>query len=221
MIIADKLVFRYPDSDFELQLPKLEFATGSQWAIAGPSGCGKTTLLRLLAGIERPQSGRITVNDRALGELSEKAMRALRNREFGIVFQDFRLIEYLSIRDNILLPVLLSDAADISCVEEDLSRLMDIVGIGGFLNQPVAKLSRGEMQRVAVCRALIRQPSVIFADEPTANLDRTNGDIIWDLLLEHARQTNATLIAVTHDEAAIDRFATTLNLDSLVKEAVS
>jgi putative ABC transport system ATP-binding protein len=119
------------------------------------------------------------------------------------------------------LPVLLSDAPDISGVEEDLARLVEIVGIGGFLNQAVAKLSRGEMQRVAVCRALIRQPSVIFADEPTANLDRSNGDIIWDLLLAHAQQVNATLIAVTHDEASIDRFTTTLSLESLLSEAVS
>ena len=122
MITVDSLVFRYPDSDFELQWPKLEIATGSQCAITGPSGCGKTTLLRLLAGIERPQTGQITVNEHVLSELSDKAMRGLRNREFGFVFQDFRLIEYLSIRDNILLPVLLSDAPDISGVEEDLAK---------------------------------------------------------------------------------------------------
>lgn len=221
IITADNLTFRYPSSEFKLDFPKLEVAVGTQCAITGSSGCGKTTLLRLLSGIERTQTGEITIKGQRLSEMSNKANRNFRNREFGFIFQDFRLVEYLSLRDNILLGVTLGSNRDTATAIARLDELANRVGIAHLLDRRVTKLSRGEMQRVAVCRALIHNPSVIFADEPTANLDRKNSDIIWELINSEARANNATVLAVTHDTDFINRFEQVVELGSLIDTAAS
>lgn len=221
IITAENLVFRYPGSEFSLAFPKLEVAVGAHCVITGPSGCGKTTWLRLLSGIERTQTGEITIKGQRLSELSNTAMRDFRNRECGFIFQDFRLVEYLSLRDNILLGVTLGSMRDRAPAIARLDELANRVGIAHLLDRPVIKLSRGEMQRVAVCRALIHNPAVIFADEPTANLDRKNSDIIWDLINSEARSNDATVLAVTHDADSINRFEQVVELDSLMETAAS
>jgi|TARA_B110000495_G_C23011907_1_gene598609 putative ABC transport system ATP-binding protein len=221
IITAENLVFQYPGSEFKLDLPQLEIAVGAQYVITGPSGCGKTTLLRLLSGIESTQIGEITVKGQRLSELSNMAIRDFRNREFGFIFQDFRLVEYLSLRDNILLGVTLGNKIDPAPAIARLDELTNRVGIAHLLNRRVIKLSRGEMQRVAVCRALIHNPSVIFADEPTANLDPKNSNVIWELINSEARSNNATVLAVTHNIDSINRFEHVLELESLMETTVS
>ena len=221
IITAEELIFRYPGSEFKLDLPKLEVAVGAQCVITGSSGCGKTTLLRLLSGIENTQIGEITIKGQRLSELSNMAMRDFRNREFGFIFQDFRLVEYLSLRDNILLGVTLGNRIDPTSAIARLDELTNRVGIAHLLHRRVIKLSRGEMQRVAVCRALIHNPSVIFADEPTANLDPKNSAVIWELINSEARSNNATVLAVTHDTDSINRFEQVLDLESLMETTAS
>jgi putative ABC transport system ATP-binding protein len=221
IITAENLNFRYPGSHFQLEFPKLEVAVGAHCVITGPSGCGKTTWLRLLSGIESTQTGEITIKGRRLSELSNKAIRTFRNQNFGFIFQDFRLVEYLSLRDNILLGVTLGSNSDRAPAISRLDELANRVGIADLLPRRVIKLSRGEMQRVAVCRALIHNPAVIFADEPTANLDPKNRDIIWDLINSEARANDATVLAVSHDTDSIDRFDKVVELDSLMETAAS
>jgi putative ABC transport system ATP-binding protein len=221
IITAENLNFRYPGSHFQLEFPKLEVAVGAHCVITGPSGCGKTTWLRLLSGIESTQTGEITIKGRRLSKLSNKAIRTFRNQNFGFIFQDFRLVEYLSLRDNILLGVTLGSNSDRAPAISRLDELANRVGIADLLPRRVIKLSRGEMQRVAVCRALIHNPAVIFADEPTANLDPKNRDIIWDLINSEARANDATVLAVSHDTDSIDRFDKVVELDSLMETAAS
>ena len=221
VISVDHLIFRYPDSNFKLDIPQFEVASGAQCVITGPSGCGKTTLLRLLSGIESIQTGEITIKNQKLSKLPHLAIRNLRNLNFGFVFQDFRLVDYLSLRDNILLGVTLGSAVDRAPAIARLDKLSDRVGIAHLLDRPVSKLSRGEMQRVAVCRALIHNPAIIFADEPTANLDRKNSAIIWDLINSEARNNAATVVAVSHDPDSIDRFEQVIELDSLIETVAS
>jgi putative ABC transport system ATP-binding protein len=221
IIIIENITFQYPGSEFKLDLPKLEIAVGTQCAITGSSGCGKTTLLRLLSGIENTQIGEITIKGQRLSELSNRGIRDFRNREFGFIFQDFRLVEYLSLRDNILLGVTLGNKVNPASAIARLDELTNRVGIAHLLNRRVSKLSRGEMQRVAVCRALIHNPSVIFADEPTANLDPKNSAVIWELINSEARSNNATVLAVTHDTDSIKRFEQVLDLESLMETAAS
>jgi putative ABC transport system ATP-binding protein len=221
IISANNLIFRYPGSEFKLDIPKLEVNVGTHCVITGPSGCGKTTLLRLLSGIESIQTGEVTIKGQRLSELSSPAIRNLRNRNFGFVFQNFRLVEYLSLRDNILLGVTLGSKTDRAPAIARLDEISNRVGIAHLLDRRVIKLSRGEMQRVAVCRALIHNPAVIFADEPTANLDPQNRDIIWDLINSEARSNDATVLAVTHNADSINRFEQVVELDSLMETAAS
>ena len=221
IITAENLNFRYPGSHFQLEFPKLEVAVGAHCVITGPSGCGKTTWLRLLSGIESTQTGEIAIKGRRLSKLSNKAIRIFRNQTFGFIFQDFRLVEYLSLRDNILLGVTLGSNSDRAPAISRLDELASRVGIADLLPRRVIKLSRGEMRRVAVCRALIHNPAVIFADEPTANLDPKNRDIIWDLINSEARANDATVLAVSHDTDSIDRFDQVVELDSLMETAAS
>ena len=221
IITAENLIFRYPGSQFKLEFPKLDVVVGMHCVITGPSGCGKTTWLRLLSGIENAQTGEITIKGRRLSELSNKAIRTFRNQNFGFIFQDFRLVEYLSLQDNILLGVTLGSKSDRAPAISRLGELARRVGIADLLPRRVIKLSRGEMQRVAVCRALIHNPAVIFADEPTANLDPKNRDIIWDLINSEARANDATVLAVSHDTDSIDRFDKVVELDSLIETTAS
>ncbi|MBT4695055.1 MAG: ATP-binding cassette domain-containing protein [Planctomycetaceae bacterium] len=221
IITAENLIFRYPRSQFKLEFPKLEVAVGTHCVITGPSGCGKTTWLRLLSGIESAQTGEITIKGRRLSKLTNKAIRTFRNQNFGFIFQDFRLVEYLSLRDNILLGVMLGSKSARAPAISRLDELASRVGIADLLPRRVIKLSRGEMQRVAVCRALIHNPAVIFADEPTANLDPKNRDIIWDLINSEARVNDATVLAVSHDTDSIGRFDKVVELDSLMETAAS
>ncbi|MBK95208.1 MAG: ABC transporter ATP-binding protein [Planctomycetaceae bacterium] len=213
MLTVCNLEFRYPNSPFELNVPQLDIANQQHTAITGPSGCGKTTLLNLIAGIKPVHaglSGEITLNHERLLDKSDQQQRQFRLDNVGFVFQDFRLIEYLSMRDNILLPVMLSSLPQDAEIAERLDYLIQKMGLSELSNRQVSQFSRGEQQRIAICRALLNKPQLILADEPTANLDADNAKQVWDLLFEQANEINATLIVVTHAADNLDRFSQVL-----------
>lgn len=209
MLSVRNMQFRYPHSTFELNVPRFDLEVGQHTAIVGPSGCGKTTFLNLLSGIiplTAPSAGEVKFQNVVLPTAKSNEMRRFRNDSIGIVFQDFRLIEYLSLRDNILLPVTLSSRTQ----DDDWERRADVlirkVGLEGISDRPVSAMSRGEQQRVAVCRALLRRPTLVLADEPTANLDSENATDVLDLLFEQANEIDATVVAVTHADESLSRF---------------
>ena len=169
---------------------------GSRCSILGPSGSGKTTLLGLCAGLDRPTHGSILLNGHSLHESSEDELAEIRNQEVGFVFQNFQLIPSLSALENVLVPLELRGT---SGAEKQASELLDRVGLGDRLDHFPVQLSGGEQQRVALARAFINKPSILFADEPTGNLDGDNGVIVEELLFDLNREAGTTLVLVTHN----------------------
>ncbi len=207
MIHIRDLVFSFADGAFTLAIPDLFVASGETVAVIGPSGSGKTTLLNLIAGILRAERGSVVVDDVDVGSLSDAGRRAFRIRRIGFVFQDFALIDYLSARDNILHPCRITDALRLDTgMRRRAETLAAAVGIADKLDRRPGRLSQGEKQRVAICRALLPRPRLILADEATGNLDPDNKTLILDLLFERAAAESATLLAVTHDHELLPRF---------------
>jgi putative ABC transport system ATP-binding protein len=216
MIEFDNVTFAYPHSSFQLRVPGLQVTDRERVAVIGPSGCGKTTLLYLAAGIVTAAAGQIRVRGRQLGQQPEAARRSFRIRHIGLVFQEFELLEYLTVRDNILLPYRIHAALRLDRdVRQRAHRLAAAVGIAGALSRYPHRLSQGERQRVAISRALITQPDLILADEPTGNLDPRTSRTIVSLLVEQAAHTGATLLMVTHDHSLLDNFDRVLNMDDV------
>ena len=201
------LDFGYGDGDFQLRIPALDVEPGSATAFIGSSGCGKTTLLNLIAGIVLPRQGRIETVGVEVTKLSDEARRNFRITNIGLVFQEFELLEYLSVLDNILLPYRINRSLRLErAVRERAVELAEQVGIGDKLGRYPRRLSQGERQRVAVCRAVLPQPALLLADEPTGNLDPANKGRVFDILFGYAERTGATLLTVTHDHELLDRF---------------
>ncbi len=207
VIRVTDLQFRYGEGDFRLQIPNLKLGKGSSVAFIGPSGSGKTTLLHLLAGIVLPGAGRIESNGVEVTSLSDAERRDFRIRHVGLVFQEFELLEYLSVLDNILLPYRINPAIRLApSVRERAEKLAEDVGIRDKLHRYPRKLSQGERQRVAVCRAVLPEPVLLFADEPTGNLDPVNAARVLDILFGLAERSGSTLVTVTHDHELLPRF---------------
>jgi len=207
VIRVTDLQFRYGEGDFRLQVPSLDLEKGSSVAFIGPSGSGKTTLLHLLAGIVLPGAGRIESNGVEVTSLSDAERRDFRIRHVGLVFQEFELLEYLSVLDNILLPYRINPAIRLApSVRERAEKLAEDVGIHDKLHRYPRKLSQGERQRVAVCRAVLPEPVLLFADEPTGNLDPVNAARVLDILFGFAERSGSTLVTVTHDHELLPRF---------------
>lgn len=215
MIEIQNLKFSWPKSSFDLRIESLQIPEGEKLAIIGPSGSGKTTLLNLLAGIETAQQGTLKVLDTELAELSDSQRRDFRVSNIGFVFQQFELLDYLSVKDNVALPFLINQ--NLAVKKSDLggddaiSMLAESMGIKDKLKRHPRKLSQGEKQRVAICRALIANPKLILADEPTGNLDPANKHRTLDLLFEQAEANGQTLIVVTHDMSIVDGFDRTID----------
>ena len=206
-VTIENLEFEYGPGRFRLCIPDLQIAAGTRMAFVGPSGSGKTTLLRLLAGIVTPQSGTVTVGEVPVNELADAGRRAFRIRHIGFVFQDFRLVEHLDVRENILLPYRLNDALPVyDSIESQVKQQVERLDLADKLDSPVDELSQGEQQRVAICRAMLPRPDLLLADEPTGNLDPKNKDRILDQLFQQVESAEATLVMVTHDHALLDRF---------------
>jgi len=207
MLKIDSLDFYYPDTSFRLHVPELRIARGEKVALIGPSGSGKTTLLNLVAGILLPERGRVRTDDIQVNELSDAQRREFRISHIGFVFQDFKLLDYLSVMDNILHPYRITPAlrldSEVRVRATDLARQMDI---DDKLHRHARALSQGEQQRTAICRALLPRPKLILADEATGNLDPENKLRILDLLFDRVDEHGATLLAVTHDHELLPRF---------------
>lgn len=207
MITLSNIKFQYPNSDFHLELDQLQFTSGTKTAVIGPSGFGKTTLLNLVSGINIPQEGVVDVGDKQINKLGERERRTFRLLNIGFVFQDFRLLEYLKVSDNILLPFRINKALKIKPgVRDSLNEITASMNIADKLNKYPDKLSQGERQRVAICRALINEPKVILADEPTGNLDPENKQRIMEMLFSYVDKKDSTLITVTHDHELLSGF---------------
>jgi putative ABC transport system ATP-binding protein len=175
------------------------FPTGQYAAIMGPSGSGKSTLMHLLAGLDRPTSGSVVVDGAELANLDDRALTRLRRDRLGFVFQAFNLVPVLTAEENILLPLTLAGKKP---DKEWLTTLINAVGLGDRLTHRPAELSGGQQQRVAVARALIHRPAVVFADEPTGNLDSKASDEVLALLRHAVDDFGQTVIMVTHDAHA-------------------
>lgn len=170
---------------------------GERCAIVGPSGSGKTTLLGLCAGLDRPTSGSVELCGIDLGPLDEDERADVRNRHVGFVFQTFRLLPTLTALENVMVPAELRGAGDARARANDL---LDQVGLGDRLDHYPSQLSGGERQRVAMARAFINRPRILFADEPTGNLDTETAGHIEDLLFDLNESAGTTLVLVTHDQ---------------------
>lgn len=215
MIQASNLSYMYPDATFQLQLEDWKVPAGEQLAVVGPSGSGKTTLLNLLAGILPLTSGKLRVGRWQLDEMSDHERRAMRASSIGQVFQDLELIEYLTVQENILLPYLINGSLTRTVdVDRRIEELAQRVGIRPLLSRRPGKLSHGERQRVAAMRALVAEPELVLADEPTASLDAENKFQLLELLSESCRQLGATLVIVTHDESVAERMESRLDLSA-------
>jgi len=201
------LRFGYPVGAFRLDVPSFRMRHGEKFAVIGPSGSGKSTLLNLVSGIITPERGIIRVADTELGALGDARRRDFRIRTIGFVFQDFELLDYLNVLDNILHPYRITGALRLNAiVRERAEALADRMGIGDKLKQRASDLSHGEKQRVAICRALLPGPKLLLADEATGNLDPPNKGRILDLLFDSVDAYGATLLAVTHDHELLPRF---------------
>lgn len=206
-IQVSDLAFEYRNRGFSLHIPDLRIESGSRVALVGPSGSGKTTLLRLLAGIHRPDSGELTLGEKALSRLGDAERRAFRITSIGFVFQDFQLIEYLNVEENIRLPFRIHPSMNwTNQTAGRLHELIDATGIAGKRKSSIAELSHGEKQRIAICRALITEPRLVLADEPTGNLDPANKHRILKILFDETQRQHATLVMVTHDRELLDGF---------------
>jgi putative ABC transport system ATP-binding protein len=207
MISLKELHFSYGRSDFQLLIDELILEEGPSVAVIGPSGSGKTTLLNLVAGVMVPQAGNITVNGTEITKLEDTARRNFRIANMGLVFQEFELLRYLNVLDNILLPYRISPELKLDQrVRDRVVELAESVGIADKLKRYTGQMSQGERQRVAVCRALLTKPHLLLADEPTGNLDPKNKGRVLDILFDYTKQTGATLLSVTHDLSLVERF---------------
>jgi putative ABC transport system ATP-binding protein len=207
MISIQDLKFYYPVGEFRLTVPEFTVAKSEKVAVIGPSGSGKTTLLNLVAGILAPIKGTISVDEVKVSELTDAGRRDFRITSIGFVFQDFELLDYLNVMDNILHPYRITDALMLDKdVRARAATLAEEMGIGDKLKRNANDLSQGEKQRTAICRALLPQPKLILSDEATGNLDPDNKTIILDLLFRAVDEHDATLLAVTHDYELLKRF---------------
>lgn len=176
----------------------LDLPAACSVALVGPSGSGKSTLLHLAAGILTPTSGKILLNGREISNLDENERTVLRRRSLGLVFQFFHLLPHLTVAENIALPAWVAGTAG-GEVTARLDRLLERVGLADRRDDAVGRLSGGEMQRIAICRALLLKPRLVLADEPTGSLDEKTGGRIMDLLLEMVAAEDGALLYVTHD----------------------
>jgi putative ABC transport system ATP-binding protein len=220
LIDIQGLSFEYPKTDFRLVIDRLDVAPGERLAVVGPSGSGKTTLLNLISGISVPRNGTIDVAGKRVSDLSDSQRRDFRAASIGFIFQQFELVEYLSVLDNIVLPFMINRTLQIDAsVRARAVELANSVGLHDKLARNIRRLSQGEQQRVAICRALITEPPLLLADEPTGNLDPRNKSLTIQLLFEFCRRQAATLLVVTHDLGILEGFDRQIDFAKFRQEA--
>lgn len=214
MIAIHDLHFQFPQSEFRLAIDTLTIAAGKATAIVGPSGSGKTTLLNLIAGLFVPNQGTIQIDDETVSDWPDAKRRQFRLKNVGMVFQNFELIDYLTVLDNVLLPCRVGAEQKVTSeIKAKASQLLESSGLGAHARKSVTRLSQGERQRVAICRALLTSPSLILADEPTGNLDPVTSTSILNMLLQAVHDLPTTLVMVTHDHSLLPRFDDVVDFD--------
>ncbi len=194
-----------------LQDISLEVAAGQSLAIVGPSGSGKSTLLNIIGGLDRPTAGSVLLEGANLATMNDTELAAVRSRRMGFIFQLHHLLPQCTVLENVLVPTLALDGATADA-QARARKLLDRVGLGDRLNHRPGQLSGGECQRVAVVRAMINQPALLLADEPTGQLDHTSAVRLTELLTELNREQGVTLITVTHSAELAGRMSQTLEL---------
>ena len=217
------LIKRFSEGGDQLQVLNgvdLDVAPGERLAIIGESGAGKTTLLQLLGGLDAPTEGVVNVFGQDLAMLNGKERGELRNRTLGFVYQFHHLLPEFSALENVAMPLLLRRES-LDEVRARATQLLDRVGLGDRLTHRPGELSGGERQRVAVARALVTEPAVVLADEPTGNLDHKSGDLTLELMLDLNRETGASLVLVTHSHEIARQMGRVLELTEGVLKDVS
>lgn len=197
-----------PLEALDLDVPRGEFL-----ALMGPSGSGKTTLLNLIAGIDSPSAGELSIGGRELGKMSRGELTEWRARHCGYIFQLYHLVPILTAYENIELPLLLEEELSRKDRKEKIEAALDLVGLSGREDHRPSELSGGQEQRVAIARAIVADPELLVADEPTGDLDRESATQILELLQRLSREMNKTIIMVTHDSKAAAAASRTLHLE--------
>ena len=212
-LVVDRLRKTYGDvsvfSDVSLEVAHAEFV-----AIVGESGVGKSTLLNCMAGLDNWDSGHVTLDGMDIGTLGDEQRAMLRRRHVGFVFQAFHVLPHLDVAQNIGLPLMLLGQRDKQAIEQRVQAMLDAVGLHGLGARLPQQLSGGQLQRVAIARALVHRPSLLLADEPTGNLDPVTAATVMDALIGQARVHGASLVLVTHSQAASTRADRVLELSA-------
>jgi putative ABC transport system ATP-binding protein len=226
MINISKMAFSYrnrgPDrpSSFGLRVDAFTVPQGTRTALVGPSGSGKTTLLGLIAGTLKADSGSIKVNGQIISEFRGGELGRYRVQSVGQVFQAFELLNYLTVIENVMLPWYICSNGRKEIIRSRAVELLASVGLESKQRSRPGELSQGEQQRVAVCRAMLNNPPLLLADEPTGNLDEENKQNVVDLLVEQVTRNRSTLLMVTHDKSLLDKFDSVLDMRHVARPPV-
>ncbi len=203
ILIIKDLCKTYQTGPQEVEVLKkinLELEIGENVVIMGPSGVGKSTLLHLIGGLDRPSSGEVLIDGENLFVLKDKDLALFRNKAIGFVFQFHHLLPEFTALENVMIPGMMYKGGDIPAIKDRAEKLLNEIGLADRLSHKPSELSGGEQQRVAVARALINNPKLVLADEPTGNLDRQNSQALYELILELNKKFDQTFIIVTHNE---------------------
>ena len=220
IIKIESLRFQWSkNNNFKIFVPKLEVGRGKKVLFLGESGSGKTTLLSLICGFLEPLSGSISINDKIISDLTSTNKDAYRSDNIGIIFQQFNLLPYANVIDNIILPLYFSKQRS-KKVENKINAAMDLCDQlrlpESILNQKASNLSVGQQQRVAVARALIGSPSIIVADEPTSSLDTEAQELFLDLMFDQISKNSSTLLMVSHDKSLTNYFDRVIDINEIL-----
>ena len=211
MIKIENIVKTFHDGDKDIEILKdisIEIKSGERVAIVGASGSGKSTLLSIISGLDKPTSGKVIIDDTDINTLSEKELSLFRNKKVSIVFQSFELVQFFTAYENVMLPLAIRDEKDKLVVDE----LFESMNLSHRKDNMPSTLSGGEQQRTAIARAIASGSEIIFADEPTGNLDATTGKKILSLLLDTVKKTNKTFIIITHDMSIANQMDVIYNM---------
>jgi putative ABC transport system ATP-binding protein len=218
-LVLDGLYFGYSDKSFALSIDHLKISRGETVALVGPSGSGKTTLLNLIAGILSPDRGLIQLGEHSLSSRGKTQRRRQRLCNMGMIFQSFELLDYLDVKDNILLQARLAPGVPIGTeLQQQAYAIAERLGLADKWRRPITALSQGERQRVAACRALLLNPDLVLADEPTGNLDPDNKRVVLDQLIAVCKERQSVLLTVTHDHSLLPSFDRVVDMATLLTQ---